>query len=138
MSIINNFNEETAVISAENNVNDRRSEEITTVIEKSTLVRREINSYACTCCERRFATFRGLNQHLRFCLTKNRKSDVQESAGYTQLCAGHEGGCEVGVHAMMDIFGDDTTEGVLQVYAENAFNSLNREVMIHNVKILCP
>ena len=66
------------------------------------------------------------------------KPGVQESAGYTQLCPGHEGGCEVGVHAMMYIFGDDATEGVLQVDAENAFNWLNRAVMIHNVKILCP
>ena len=66
------------------------------------------------------------------------KSDVQKSAAYTQLCAGHEGGCEVGVYAMMDIFGDGATEGVLKVDAENAFNSLNRKVMIHDVKILCP
>ena len=47
MSIINTVNEETAVISAEHNVNDRSSEEITIVNEISTLVRQEINSYAC-------------------------------------------------------------------------------------------
>ena len=55
------------------------------------------------------------------------KSEVQENAGYTELCFVNEGGCEVGVHAMMDIFGDDTTEGVLEVDSENAFNLLNRE-----------
>ena len=71
MMTINNVNEETVVIFTENNVNDRLREDITIVIEKSMLVWWEINSYACTCCERRFATFRGLNAHLRFCLTKS-------------------------------------------------------------------
>ena len=55
-----------------------------------------------------------------------------------QLCGGHAGGCEVGVHAVMDMFNDDITEGVIQVDASNAFNSLNRNLMLHNAKIVCP
>ena len=66
------------------------------------------------------------------------KSDIQISVGNTQVCAGHRRGCEVSVHALVDMFNDDETEGVIQVDASNAFNSLNRNVLHHNVKIICP
>ena len=37
-----------------------------------------------------------------------------------------------------DMFNDDNTEGVIQVDASNAFNSINRRSPLHNTKILCP
>ena len=56
------------------------------------------------------------------------KSDVLEAAGTLQLCAGHEAGCEAAIHSMHRIFHDATTEAVLLVDANNAFNSLNCKV----------
>ena len=54
-----------------------------------------------------------------------------------QVCAGHEAGCEVGVHAMDSIFSNDNTDNVLLIDAKNAFNSVNGIAFILNVKILC-
>ena len=56
------------------------------------------------------------------------KSDVIESAGSLQLCAGQPGGSEA----------EDETDAVLLVDATNAFNSLNRKTMLHNIKYICP
>ena len=48
------------------------------------------------------------------------------------------GGCEAGVHAMHTIFEEDKTHGIIQVDAINAFNTINRNVFMHNIKIICP
>ena len=64
--------------------------------------------------------------------------DIQEAAGAFQLCAGHEAGCEAAVHAMRKIFLEDETEAILQIDATNAFNSLNRQATLHNIRRLCP
>ena len=32
----------------------------------------------------------------------------------------------------------DSTHGFIQIDASNAFNSINRQILLHNVKILCP
>lgn len=64
--------------------------------------------------------------------------DIQEAAGAFQLCAGHEAGCETAVHAMRKIFLEDETEAILQIDATNAFNSLNRQATLHNIRRLCP
>ena len=39
---------------------------------------------------------------------------------------------------MKTIFDDDDTDAVILVDASNAFNSLNRQVALHNVQIICP
>ena len=66
------------------------------------------------------------------------KPEIMESAGCLQLCAGQKAGCEAGAHSMKEIFEEEDTDAVLFVDASNAFNSLNREAMIHNIKYLCP
>ena len=66
------------------------------------------------------------------------KLDLLESMGPLQLCAGQNVGCEAACHAMSKIFDDDTTEAVIFVDATNAFNSLNRQVTLHNCKFICP
>ena len=67
------------------------------------------------------------------------KQDVIVAAGPTQLCAGQQAGCEAAVHSVVDNFEQENDcDGVLQIDASNAFNSLNRNVMLHNVKIICP
>ena len=66
------------------------------------------------------------------------KDDVVDAAGALQLCAGQEAGCEAAVHSIVDIFNKEETEGILQIDASNAFNSINRNVMLHNINIICP
>ena len=56
------------------------------------------------------------------------------SAGNLWLCAGKAGGYEAAVHyAMSDIFGEESTDTLLLVDADNAFNSLNWRVLLHNI-----
>ena len=66
------------------------------------------------------------------------KDDIKNSIGALQVCAGQDAGCEAAVHAMRRMFEQDETEAVLLVDAANAFNSVNREVFLHNIKIICP
>ena len=66
------------------------------------------------------------------------RTDIQTAAGGLQLCAGLPGGVEAGIHSMRQIFDDDDTHGLIQVDANNAFNSINRQVLLHNIKFICP
>ena len=66
------------------------------------------------------------------------KKDVLQAAGLLQLCGGQVAGSEAAIHVMHDVFNDDNTEGILLIDAENAFNSINRKVMLHNLKLICP
>ena len=66
------------------------------------------------------------------------KKDVMHAPGSLQLCAGQEAGAKAVIRAMTDIYNDKHSEAVLLVDAENLFNSINRNVMIHNVSVVCP
>ena len=66
------------------------------------------------------------------------KPDILNSTGYTQLCAGQEPGCEVAVHCVNDLFQSDENHGFIQIDASNAFNSINRNILLGNIKIICP
>ena len=66
------------------------------------------------------------------------KSHMLNITGYQQLCTGLGSGCEVAVHAVVDLFEEDTTHGFIQTDASNTFNSINRTLLLHNVKISCP
>ena len=66
------------------------------------------------------------------------RSDIQAAAGCLQLCAGHESGAEAAIHAMSGFFKEEECHGILLVDATNAFNALNRHVMLWNIQVLCP
>ena len=66
------------------------------------------------------------------------KPEIMESSGCLQLCGGQKAGCEAAAHAMRDIFDEEETDAVLFIDASNAFNSLNRNALLHNIKYLCP
>ena len=66
------------------------------------------------------------------------RTDIQVAAGGLQLCAGIPGGVEAGIHSLRQMFEDDDAHGLIQVDANNAFNSINRQVLLHNIKFICP
>ena len=66
------------------------------------------------------------------------KQDVIKAVGSLQVCAGQEAGAEAAIHAVHDIFKDHTTEEVLLIDAENAFNAINRKAILHNTSVACP
>ncbi len=66
------------------------------------------------------------------------RSDILEATGSIQLCAGQTAGTEAAVHAMNQAFQATEAEAVLLVDASNAFNSLNRQAALHNIRHLCP
>ena len=66
------------------------------------------------------------------------KDDIQESAGPLQTATGLKAGAEAAIHSMRQIFEDPTTEAVILVDANNAFNSMNRKVALHNIQVTCP
>ena len=65
------------------------------------------------------------------------KKEAVSSAGSLQVCAGEEAESEAAIHAIEKIFKEESTEADLLVDAENAFNSINRKVFLHNIFILC-
>ena len=65
-------------------------------------------------------------------------AEIQAVAGSSQLCARQRSGCEAAVHAMTELFNNEQVEGLLLVDAHNAFNSLNRAVMLQNIQVTCP
>ncbi len=66
------------------------------------------------------------------------REDIQEVAGSSQLCAGQKSGSEAAVHAIRKIFKKEETEAVLEIDATNAFNRLNRQSTLQNIRVLCP
>ena len=66
------------------------------------------------------------------------KTDIQDTAGPLQTCAGLRSGIEASIHATRKIWQHESTEALIQVDADNAFNRLNRQVALHNIKQLCP
>ena len=56
---------------------------------------------------------------------------------FTTLCRS-KGGVEAGIHAMGELFHDSESEGLIQVDASNAFNRINRALLLEKLKVLCP
>ena len=66
------------------------------------------------------------------------KPELVNATAPLQTCAGLPGGIEASIHAVRKIYEDPSTEGLLLVDATNAFNSLNREAALHNIRHTCP
>ena len=63
--------------------------------------------------------------------------DVVRGSSDAQIC-GRSSGSEGAVHAMRRMYANERTEAVILVDATNAFNNINREALIHNIKHVCP
>ena len=59
------------------------------------------------------------------------RCDIQDAAG-------QQAGCESAVHAMKEIFVNPDMKGILLVDANDAFNNLNRNAALLNIKSICP
>ena len=66
------------------------------------------------------------------------KKDVMISAGPLQACSGIPSGGEAVIHAVRETFERAGMEGVLLVDASNAFNSLNKNVALLNMRYISP
>ncbi len=66
------------------------------------------------------------------------KGEIQEATGSKQLCTGQISGVEAAIHSARECFLKEESEAVLLVDASNAFNSLNRNVALNNIKFTCP
>jgi len=66
------------------------------------------------------------------------KEDISEASGSLQMCSGKPAGAETAIHALRDLFDKEDAEAVIMVDASNAFNLLNRKVLLHNIQITCP
>ena len=66
------------------------------------------------------------------------RTEIVISVGSLQVCAEQEVGCESIIHAMHAIYEDKTCEAVPLVDTSNGFNSIKRNVFLHNVTIICP
>ena len=66
------------------------------------------------------------------------RDDLQDATGSLQVCAGQIAGMEAAIHAMQSAFQNNDTEAILLVDASNAFNSLNRQAVLHNIRHVCP
>ena len=70
------------------------------------------------------------------CVMSFAKKDVLDASGSLQLCAGQKSGSEAAIHAMNTLFEADDIDAVLLIDASNTFNSLNRTVALHNIRVL--
>ncbi len=66
------------------------------------------------------------------------KHDIIQAAGSLQGCSGVDSGIEAVIHAMAKIFNEPSSEAMILVDADNAFNNLNRKTALLNIKALCP
>ena len=64
--------------------------------------------------------------------------EIKRSAGPLQTCANHSAGSEAAIHSMKVVFDNEATDAILLIDASNAFNSMNRNVAMHNIRVTCP
>jgi hypothetical protein len=71
-------------------------------------------------------------------IVKTVNSDVVEATTPIQLCSGIPSGVEAAVHSIRKIYEDPKTEAIMVVDASNAFNCLNRNAALNNIRHTCP
>ena len=64
------------------------------------------------------------------------KKEGAKAAGSFPLSAGQDAGAEAAIHAMRDIFFDVDTDVVLLIDVDNAFNYINRKVILQSLKLI--
>ena len=65
-------------------------------------------------------------------------ADLKRVAGSDQLCVGQRAGIESAIHDLRHSFNASNEQCLLQIDAENAFNNLNRCLLLRNIEMICP
>ena len=71
-------------------------------------------------------------------LIQNFRGKTQNATVRMQTCGGARCGVEAAAHTMSGLFDDSTTECIIFVDADRAFNRLNRQAALHNISVICP
>ena len=66
------------------------------------------------------------------------EEDIQLAAGPLQTTTALQSGTEAAIHSMRCMFEDDRADTVSLVDSRNAFNSLNRQAAMHNIRVIYP
>ena len=66
------------------------------------------------------------------------ENDLKLLGKHLQLCLGQKCGIEHAIHSLRKQFETPETQSILLNDAKNAFNSLNRDLALRNIKKLCP
>ena len=81
-------------------------------------------------------------QLMQYCIGKNItqciKTELKRLGANFQLCLGQKCGIEYAIHTLREAYLNNENQAILLIDAENAFNSLNRELALRNVENLCP
>ena len=82
----------------------------------------------------------GIGEVLRGIIGKTitQKLDLENLGKKIQICLGLKCGIEYAIRSLRLEFEKPETDAILFIDAENAFNSLNRELALKKVEILCP
>ena len=89
-------------------------------------------------CVKRISMGEILRRIVGKCIGLVLKEDVKLAAGPPQTASRLEPGAEAAIHSMRCMFEDDRTDAVILVDARSAFNSLNCQAALHNIRVMCP
>ena len=65
-------------------------------------------------------------------------ADLRRVAGSDQLCVEQRAGIESAIHELRASFSSSDEQCLLQIDADNAFNTLNRCLLLQNIEMICP
>ena len=71
-------------------------------------------------------------------IIKRIENDLRFLGDNTQLCLGQKCGIEHAIHSLRSQYEKPDNESVILQYAKNAFNCLNRNLAVENIKRICP
>ena len=72
------------------------------------------------------------------CFSWELKTAIQIAAGPLQVCTGQKSGSEAAVQFTREQSEALSAEAVILIDASNTFNSVNRQALLHNVRVLFP
>ena len=82
-----------------------------------------------------------LNFVLMYVITSEYESSFLSLILEANLCTAfkrHRCGIEHAIHSLREAFEQPETQAILLIDAKNAFNSLNRDLVLKNIEVLCP
>ena len=63
--------------------------------------------------------------------------DIRNAVGPLQTSAGLKRGAEAAIHAIIEIYQQESIEGIILVDASNVFNFMNQQTALQNIQYIC-